>query len=117
MPETGPRAVAIPLPDGDELWNAARAGQFLGISASTMWGYSGKRQPKNNPVRDPVALIVRDPAAAAAVRLLMAVDARVPRGRAGPEPPRLWRASKIRAWNTARPGRGNWSPRGTERGL
>lgn len=112
MPGTEPAPIAIPLPDGDELWNAARVGEFLGVGAATVWGYASKGLPKNNPFPDhepdPVGLIVTEPALADPVRLLMAVDARVPRGQAAPQPPRVWRASKIRAWETGRTGRGNW---------
>lgn len=107
-----PQAIAIPLRDGDELWNAARAGTFLGVSPAAVWGYASKHQPRGNPFPgpepDPVALIVTDAREAAAVRLLMSVDARIARGRTRPEPPRLWRASRVRAWQAARPGRGNW---------
>ena len=107
-----PQAIAIPLRDGDELWNAAMAGQFLGVKAAAVWGYASKRQIRANPFPepepDPVALLVSDPGEAAAVRLLMLVDARIARGGRRPEPPRLWRASRVRAWQAARPGRGNW---------
>jgi hypothetical protein len=112
VPGMEPRAITIPLPDGDELWNAAQVGQHLGIGATTVWGYASKHLPRNHPFPepegDPVALVVHDPVQAAAVRLLMAADARVARGQSAPEPPRLWRASQVRAWNSGRAGRGNW---------
>ena len=112
MPGDELHPIAVPLPDGDVLWNAAKAGEFLGVTAMTVWGYASKRLPKNHPFpqpeSDPVALVVPDPAQAAAVRLLAAADARVARGQAAPEPPRLWRASQVKAWHAARPGRGNW---------
>jgi hypothetical protein len=112
VPGNEPLPVAVPLPDGDELWNATRAGEYLGVSAITVWGYANKRLPKTHPFPepepDPVALIVPDPVQAAAVRLLAAADARVARGHAGPEPPRLWRATRVKQWHAARPGRGNW---------
>jgi hypothetical protein len=101
------------LPDGDELWNAAKVAGYLGVDPVTIWGYASKHLPKNHPFPepepDPVGLIVHDPVQADAIRLLVAADARVARGRTDPAPPRLWRASRVLAWNGNRPGRGNWS--------
>jgi len=112
MPEKKMQPVVITLADGDELWNAAKVGEVLGISPGTVWAYADKREPKNNPIPepegDPVALVVPDPATAAAVRLLMAAGGRVARGGSAPSPPQMWLGRKILAWQRTRKGRGRW---------